>query len=419
MLGFQHTLESVIINKNSADIFYSPHCKPSHCQLPPTKNKAMSQIKNLNHNYGIDLFRGLAILSVILLHINTRIPFNGTYLGSILPATIYKILFWSGYYGVCTFFVISGFLITNSSLGKWDTLPKVSLKGFYIMRFARIMPMLVALLFILSLLHLLGVLGFVINPAQTSLGRSIWAALTFHINWLEIKVGYLPASWDILWSLSIEEFFYFFFPILCLVCRKEWHFVALISIFLVISPFARTIGYSGNELGDRNHFAYLDAISLGCISAIVSRRIELKHTHLLVIAIIGWLLFSVIIFFRKWIYGLGLTNIGLNVTFLAIGTALILIWMQKRFDSANQTFSKGTGLLRFLGRNSYEIYLTHMFVVILFVHLYSTLKLSGEWTWILYALIIIVSGVLGNIVAFYFSGPLNNSIRHKFRKKNI
>jgi len=379
---------------------------------------AMEETKDLKHNHGIDLFRGLAILSVILLHINTRIPFSDTYLGGLIPTPVYKIIFWSGYYGVCTFFVISGFLITNSSLGRWKKISNVSLQGFYAMRFARIMPLLVGLLFILSLLHLLGVSGFVINPNQTSLGRSIVAALTFHINWLEIKVGYLPASWDILWSLSIEEVFYFFFPILCFLCRKEWQFIALISVFLIISPFARTIWYSGNELGDRNHFAFLDAISLGCISAIVSRRIKIKDVHLIIIALTGWLLFSVIMFLRKWVYSVGLTNIGLNVTFLSIGIALILIWMQKRYDSGQQTLSKFTGAIRFFGRNSYEIYLTHMFVVYIFVRIYLSLKLSGEWAWALYALIIIFSGALGSIVALYFSNPSNIKLRGKLKMFN-
>lgn len=378
----------------------------------------MMEIKDIKHNHGIDLFRGLAILSVILLHVNTKIPFSDTYIGSLLPKSVYKIIFWSGYYGVCIFFVISGFLITNSSLSKWGTLPKVNLLGFYAMRFARIMPMLFALLLILSLLHVFGVFGFVINPTQTSLGRSIFAALTFHINWLEIKVGYLPASWDILWSLSIEEVFYFFFPILCFVCRKEWHFVAFISIFLFISPFARTVWYPGNELADRNHFAYLDAVALGCVAAIISRRIDIKKNHITALAIIGWILFTFIMFFRKWATFIGLTHIGLNVTCLIIGTALILIWMQKRFLSGKQTLSKYTGIVRFLGKNSYEIYLTHMFVVYLLVLVYNSLKLNGEWAWALYILVIILSGMLGSLVAKFFSNPFNLFLREKFKMYN-
>ena len=84
--------------------------------------------KNLviNRNTGIDILRGLAILSVILLHLNTRVPFSDTFVGQSLPKAIYKILFWSGYYEVCIFFVISGFLITTSSLNKWGQIAFVA-----------------------------------------------------------------------------------------------------------------------------------------------------------------------------------------------------------------------------------------------------------------------------------------------------
>jgi peptidoglycan/LPS O-acetylase OafA/YrhL len=110
------------------------------------------------------------------------------------------------------FFVLSGFLITTSALDKWKALPNINLCEFYLKRFARIMPLLVALLLVLSILHITEVKGFVINPNSTILLRALFAALTFHVNWLEIQVGYLPGSWDVLWSLSIEEVFYLFFP---------------------------------------------------------------------------------------------------------------------------------------------------------------------------------------------------------------
>lgn len=371
---------------------------------------------NNKHNSGIDILRGIAILSVILLHVNIRIPFSGTFIGSIMPDSIYKVLFWSGYYGVCTFFVISGFLITTSALNKWNSLSVINLRGFYSMRFARIMPLLVVLLLVLSFLHLTGIKGFVINPAQTTLGRSIFAALTFHLNWLEIKVGYLPGSWDILWSLSIEEVFYLFFPIICIVSRKEWNFAAIVSLFLIISPFARTVLYPGNESGDHNHFAYLDAISLGCIAAIVAKRIKINKPVLISMAVVGWTLFIFVMVFRKWVSIMGLSKIGLNVTLLAIGTALVLIWMQKRYIYGQQMASKYTGVLRFLGRNSYEVYLTHMFVVFLFVRGYQALNLSGEWAWMLYVLVVIISGILGDIVARYFSNPINIALRERFKR---
>ncbi len=379
----------------------------------------MSERITDKHNSGIDVLRGIAILAVILLHVNIRVPFSGTFIGSMMPKMLYSIIFWSGYYGVCIFFVISGFLITTSALHKWDALPKLSLRGFYSMRFARIMPLLIALILVLSFLHLIGIEGYIINPEKASLGRTIFAALTFHINWLEIRTGYLPASWDVLWSLSIEEVFYLFFPIVCIICRKEWWFVALVPVFLIISPLSRTVLYPGNELGYHNHFAYLDAISLGCVAALVAKRIEIRKLYLTAIALFGWFLFLVMMIFKFWIYSIGLMNMGLDVTLLTIGTALILIWMQKRFVSGRQSPSRFTGLLRFLGRNSYEVYLTHVFIVLLFVKGYNAMKLSGEWEWLLYITVVIISGILGLMVARYFSNPLNILLRERFmRLKN-
>ena len=80
------------------------------------------------------------------------------------------------------------------------------------MRFARIVPCLLALLVISSLLHLSGI-GYVIY--KTTLARALFAALTFHINQLQIWYGYLPVNWTVLWSLSIEEVFYLSYPLLC------------------------------------------------------------------------------------------------------------------------------------------------------------------------------------------------------------
>lgn len=154
---------------------------------------------------GIDVLRGLSILAVVLLHIDDRIPFARSGIGSHLPRAVSRVVFRNCYDGVKIFFVISGFLITSNILRRWGAQGHVDLKAFYRLRFARIMPCLLVLLAILACLHALHLSGFVIDPPRTSLARALFAALTFHLNWLEIQVGYLPANWDVLWSLSVEE----------------------------------------------------------------------------------------------------------------------------------------------------------------------------------------------------------------------
>ncbi len=370
-----------------------------------------------NRNTGIDLLRGISVIFVILLHINIHVPFRGTYIGSIMPKMMHSFIFWSGYYGVCVFFVVSGFLITTTSLNRWKSLPQVSIRGFYGMRFARIMPLLIGLLIVLSLLHLLGLPGYTINPEKTTLWQALLAALTFHLNWLEIKVGYLPGSWDVLWTLSIEEMFYLFFPLLCYICRKEWHFVAILSVFLIISPIARTVWFSEYELGDKNNFAYMDAIAIGCMAALVAKRFEIKNSVLYILSVSGWAFLILIFVFRHFVKLLNLYDTGLYITVLAIGTALLLIAMQKRFTQSKQVPSRFSAVFRYFGRNSYEIYLTHVFVVLLLISGFNLMNLSGNWIWVLYISVIIISGLLGDLVARFFSNPLNNIIRLRLKQK--
>ena len=124
-----------------------------------------------------------------------------------LPAQLVSSLVWNGQQGVQIFFAVSGFLITATSLRRWGAPAQVSVAEFYQLRFARIAPLLLSLLAILSLLHFAGVTHFVVSPKTGGLGRALVAALTFHVNLLEATRGYLPGSWDILWSLSVEETF--------------------------------------------------------------------------------------------------------------------------------------------------------------------------------------------------------------------
>ena len=65
-----------------------------------------------NRNDGIDLLRGISILSVILSHCVIHMPFAQVF----LPVALNNIIFHSGYYGVILFFVISGLIITSTCL---------------------------------------------------------------------------------------------------------------------------------------------------------------------------------------------------------------------------------------------------------------------------------------------------------------
>ena len=376
---------------------------------------------------GIDLLRGLCIVAVVLHHINLRIHFRDSSLGQLLGPAANRALFWNGYYGVRVFFVISGFLITSWSLKRWGRLGQLNWRQFYRMRFARIMPCLAGLLLVLALLDRLGVPRFIINTQHTSLARALIAALSFHVNWLEARTGYLPASWDVLWSLSVEEVFYVFFPLLCTALRRQALLIAVLTCFVLIGPFVRV--HTQNELwADYGYLACMDGIALGCLAAMVAAKIRLSNKANLAFRISGVILCLLIMVFRGIAVRLALYKAGLDVTLLEIGSALLLIALQQNSErradniSENPTGAPGlnrvsehlhrpTAFLRWFGRNSYEVYLTHMFAVWpmvgLFFYFHQSIHLAPLW----FLATLALAGGLGYLVARFYSEPLNQKLR--------
>jgi peptidoglycan/LPS O-acetylase OafA/YrhL len=180
---------------------------------------------------GVDLLRGLAICLVLMNHVNMQLLGANVSYAQGLPRQVVSSLVWNGQFGVQIFFAISGFLITSTTLRRWGSVSSVNVIDFYRLRFARIAPLMMLLLLILSALHLAHVKGFVVAEKTGGLGRALAAALTFHVNLLEARRGYLPASWDVLWSLSVEEMFYLCFPLVCRVFRAP-AFFRLCFLFL-------------------------------------------------------------------------------------------------------------------------------------------------------------------------------------------
>jgi peptidoglycan/LPS O-acetylase OafA/YrhL len=362
---------------------------------------------------GVDVLRGLAVILVVLDHIHLRFRINDFNVEELLPELPQKILFRTGYYAVIIFLVISGFLITSLSLRRWGSLDRISLPHFYWLRAARILPCLLLLLTVLSVLHLAGASDFLINPERASLGRALVAALTFHLNWLEGRHGYLPGNWDVLWSLSVEETFYVLFPLMGLALRRESGVLIGMLALIVIGPFYRVAVQGQDPWEQYAYLSCMDGIAFGCIAAWVAARLPLNPALLRAGLMLGTIAVALVILFRQTTLNLGLMDNGLNVTILEAGVALILLALAHGFG--NDTLSKGTALLRLAGRCSYEIYLTHMFVILGLMHPFRAffdITTSNRTIYFTaYAAMLAGSVLLGYVVARWFSEPLNQSLR--------
>lgn len=115
-----------------------------------------------------------------------------------------------GFLGVDFFFVLSGFLITTLLLREERHHGTFSLKKFYIRRIIRIVPI---YFFVVSLVSLY----FILVKQQ----RELLEILPFYYLFLSnFLIEHIPLL-TITWSLSVEEQYYFLWPIILLIAPRN------------------------------------------------------------------------------------------------------------------------------------------------------------------------------------------------------
>ncbi|HLL21510.1 MAG TPA: acyltransferase [Kofleriaceae bacterium] len=260
----------------------------------------------------------------------------------------------AGWIGVDLFFVVSGFLIAGILL---DTRGEPGyFKNFYARRILRIFP--------LYYLFVGGVLiAFSGNPAfREHAGSPLWYLL--HLgNMPEAMLDHDVPYWLApVWSLAIEEQFYLTFPLLVAVVSPRRLGPVLVAL-IIAAPLIRV----GTMLvaPDRERIQYLftlcrlDTIAVGCLLAVIFRRIELaKHRDMIVrnaaIIICVGALFAI---------GTGLdrtTPIGrtLGYTVVAFGCAsIVALVVLYRGDHETAVFRFAP--LAYLGKLCFGLYLLH------------------------------------------------------------
>lgn len=181
------------------------------------------QGKNLAYRPDIDGLRALAVLAVVVYHLNKKW----------LPG---------GFVGVDIFFVISGFLITGI-LQKEMKSGTFSFYNFYMRRVRRILPA----AFTTILVTLLAGILILLPNDLVDLSRSSLAAAASVVNiyfWLFLDTSYFASSSETvpllhMWSLGVEEQFYLIWPGLMYVVYRLWRTngIAIVGLMLAVLSF--------------------------------------------------------------------------------------------------------------------------------------------------------------------------------------
>jgi len=301
----------------------------------------------LNYRPEIDGLRAVAVISVIIYHID-------------LVLWEYQIL-KGGFIGVDIFFVISGYLITSIILNELKKYGTFSFKHFYERRVRRILPVLLVVMlasFPFAWFYLLP-----INFIDYS--KSILYSVGFSSNYFFWSSGFSYGDTNTslkpflhTWSLSVEEQFYIIFPLILILSfkylQKYIGFIFILGFFLSLF-----IAHFGSKIIPNATFYFITSRGWELLAGSIlsyfelklGRRSNQKKLNLILPSIGLILILYSIIFFKDEMF-----HPSLYTLFPIIGICLI-IWFSDNKEPVSRLLS--SKLFVNIGLISYSLYLWH------------------------------------------------------------
>jgi peptidoglycan/LPS O-acetylase OafA/YrhL len=291
----------------------------------------------------LDGLRALSIALVFLEHGSDATGYHA-------PGILRRLLGTIGALGVDVFFAISGFLITLLLVREFRRTQRISLRGFYVRRFLRLMPAAIVFLLTVFVMQLLG---------RTALdGRNWLHVLTYTVNF-DARPAWITGH---LWSLSIEEQFYMLWP-LALVLLGPWRAGAGAALWLAGAPVLRFVmlRLHPHDMGRFDNWTPIrvDCIAAGCLLALVAWSDEFRRrTRTSSAGSIGVVAGAIVLLFASFLLGLRVAVYGVTIGHSVRALCIVaLIWY-----SINYAGSAWGRLLElrpfvFVGVLSYSLYL--------------------------------------------------------------
>lgn len=333
---------------------------------------------SLVYRKDIDGLRAVAVLLVIFAHAKFSVV-------------------QGGFIGVDVFFVISGFLITSIIKSEFEN-HSFSILQFYMRRVRRILPALLFLLFGVCIAS-----WFILLPEDMYLfAKSAVAGITAWSNvfFSKISGGYWGRDVSImplahLWSLAIEEQFYFLWPTI-LWAAIRWlpiKIFKIATISLLVVLLGVSIYLSSSPVAYYQFLARAFEIFFGCTIALWRNELT-RFTHKcssLFLSSIG----IILILSSATLLTENVTFPGWNAFWPCLGTGLLILPGQDRNLITRWLESS---IMTFIGKISYSLYLWHWPILALLA--YQGISIP-KWNWAA----ILASFLMATVSYYYIEQP--------------
>jgi peptidoglycan/LPS O-acetylase OafA/YrhL len=301
----------------------------------------------------LDVVRFLAFLLVFFFHL---LPFPS--MGE-SGWRVHMSLVESCAMGLCLFFTLSAYLITNILLIEREHAAVISVRKFYIRRILRIWP-----LYFFGIAIGIGIA--VVGHRAGDVVGFIWYLL-FAGNLYCIVFGWMGNPFSPLWTVSIEEQFYLLWPCAIrwfsrrgmVLCSLLFVVVANITLFILGQRHANM----GNEIWP-NTFVQFEMFATGILLALAKEHIAWRNTGIgLILVFIGPVLWFIACF-RFYVkqsatFGMAVsgTDLVIRYALTALGCAAIL----QGFCMIGPSHMPRWAI--YLGKISYGLYVFHVLAI--------------------------------------------------------
>jgi peptidoglycan/LPS O-acetylase OafA/YrhL len=359
-----------------------------------------------NRVFGLDLMRAFAIIFVVMGH------------GIMLEKVDTNFPWIRLINGVELFFVLSGFLIGSILLKIFLNNSSYSIQSigkFWIRRWFRTLPN----YYLVLCLNVIIVYFGIIKEDFTQFN---WKFCFFLQNFAKPFTGFFWESW----SLSIEEWFYFLFPIILIliylpanrfrVDRKNIFLISIIVFlitplllrFFIASKFEVNKFWLDNKI-NKVVIYRLDGIAFGLLAAYIKYWYPEFWRKSRYSSFILGLIISYLVLYKTWLPDKFSTKV-FYIFFQSIGCFLLLPF----FDNIKKAPPTIVRIITHISLISYSMYLLNLAIVAEIMRDHFPPHSIGE-AWTQYVIYWIVVILLSTLLYKYFEKPVMD-IREKWQK---